>query len=389
MYIDNSQKKAKVGRVSIDVKENRIRIRFTYPKGKRNDFYAGEPSDRNWQRAIATAQTIDNDIYLDTYDPTLAKYKPDRAKSFKVVEKQPNLIDLWNVYKDLSKERVAATTIKKHWTTYEKHYLGRTPEELLELNKASEFVTHLLSRYSSGSIRPIFSNCLNPSVNLAVKTRKIEHNFYADVLLPKKSKKQIEAYEPEEVKAIVAAFYSDEYVKKSSIYPHSFYAPMIDFLSLVGCRPSECHALTWNDLKRKKDRLYIKFNKAYSNGILLLHTKTYEIRLFPVNSQLEMLLGSMDIIPNKNNLIFPSVTGGYVNQKTFGRRYWNTITTGLIDDDKLDKHLRCYSLRHSFITRCVREGMDVATIARISGNSTETIVKYYLAARLEFEIPEF
>ena len=33
--------------------------------------------------------------------------------------------------------------------------------------------------------------------------------------------------------------------------------------------------------------------------------------------------------------------------------------------------------------------MDVATIARIGGNSTETIVKYYLAARLEFEIPEF
>ena len=117
---------------------------------------------------------------------------------------------MWNVYKGLSKERVAATTIKKHWTTYEKHYLGRTPKELLELNKASEFVTHLLSRYSSGSIRPIFSNCLNPSVNLAVKTRKIEHNFYADVLLPRKSKKQIEAYEPEEVKAIVAAFYSDE-----------------------------------------------------------------------------------------------------------------------------------------------------------------------------------
>lgn len=387
MYIDNSQQKAKIGRVSIDVKENRIRIRFTYPKGKRNDFYAGEPSDRNWQRAIATAQTIDNDIYLGLYDPTLAKYKPERAKSFKVVEKQPNLKDLWNIYKGLSKERVAATTIKKHWTTYEKHYLGRTPKELLELNKASEFVTHLLSRYSSGSIRPIFSNCLNPSVNLAVKTRKIEHNFYADVLLPKKSKKQIEAYEPEEVKAIVAAFYSDEYVKKSSIYPHSFYAPMIDFLSLVGCRPSECHALTWKDIKSKKDRLYIRFNKAYSNGILLPHTKTYETRLFPINEQLKLLLNTMEVKTNTNNLIFPSINGGYVNQKTFGRRYWNTITRGLIDDGKLDKHLRCYSLRHSFITRCVRDGMDIATIARISGNSTDTIIKYYLAAKDDYTVP--
>lgn len=387
MYIDDLRRKAKIGKVSIDVKNNQIRVRFTYPKGTKNDFYLGVPTDANWQKALKTAQTLDSDIYSGNYDSTLVKYKPERAKKLGIASKKSNLRDLWEVYKDLSKERVAATTIKKHWSTYEKHYLGRTPKELLELNKASEFVAHLLSRYSSGSIRPIFSNCLNPSVNLAVKTRKIEHNFYADVLLPKKSKKQIEAYEPEEVKAIVAAFYSDEYVKKSSIYPHSFYAPMIDFLSLVGCRPSECHALTWKDIKRKKDRLYIRFNKAYSNGILLPHTKTYETRLFPINEQLQLLLNTMEVKINRNDLIFPSINGGYVNQKTFGRRYWNTITRGLIDDGKLDKHLRCYSLRHSFITRCVRDGMDIATIARISGNSTDTIIKYYLAAKDDYTVP--
>lgn len=88
------------------------------------------------------------------------------------------------------------------------------------------------------------------------------------------------------------------------------------------------------------------------------------------------------------NLIFPSITGGFVNQKTFGRRYWKTITTGLIADGKLDKHLRCYLLRHSFITRCIRS-LDIATVARISGNSTETITKYYLAAKTEFDVPEF
>ncbi len=58
-------------------------------------------------------------------------------------------------------------------------------------------------------------------------------------------------------------------------------------------------------------------NKAYSNGILLPHTKTYEIRLFPINLQLKVLLDSMDIKPNRNDLIFPSVTGGYVNHMSF------------------------------------------------------------------------
>ena len=388
MYIDNTSRKAKIGIVSVDVKKGSIRIRFTYPQGKRNEFNVGVSSELTWQSALRTAQIIDRDISINDFDSTLIRYRPKLAQALQIANRQPNLLDLWETYKETSKNRVAATTIKKHWCTYEKHYLGRTPKELLELNKATDFVAHLLSRYSSGSILPIFSNCLNPSVNLAVKTGKIERNPYAAISIAKKGKKPIEAYEPHEVKAIVGAFYSDEYVKPSSVYPHSYYAPMIDFISLVGCRPSECHALTWNDIRQKNDRLYIRFNKAYSQGILLPHTKTHEIRLFPINQQLKTLLDTMSTSENKHNLIFPSVSLGYVNQKTFNRRYWKTVVSGLIDDGKLEKAYRPYSLRHSFITRLVRDGWDIATVARISGNSVETIIKHYLAAKDSFDIPE-
>ena len=390
MYIDDLNRKAKIGKVSIDVKDNRaIRIRYTYPKGKRNKLYAGTVTDKNWREAIKTATIIDGDISTNNYDFTLTRYKLKQAQVMEVVEKTPNLSDIWNNYTSVNKDRVAPTTIKSHWKLYEKHYLGETPTELLEINKADEFVAHLLTRYSSGSLSPRFSNCLNPSVNLAVKTHKIKYNPYKDIYLQKKVKRHIEAYESDEVKAIVAAFYSDQYVKKGSIYPHNFYAPMVDFLSIVGCRPSECHALTWNDIKRKNDKLYIRFSKAYSKGILLPHTKTYEVRMFPVNSQLKNLLESIKVQSNNNNLMFPSVTGGYVNQATFSRRYWNVVTTALINDGVLDKKLRSYTLRHSFITRCIRKGLDIATVARISGNSTETITQYYLAAKTEFDVPEF
>ena len=341
-----------------------------------------------WQSALRTAQIIDRDISINDFDSTLIRYRPKLAQALKIANRQPNLFDLWETYKETSKNRVAATTIKKHWCAYEKHYLGRTPKKLLELDKASEFVAHLLSRYSPGSILPIFSNCLHPSVNLAVRTGKIERNVYAAIPIEKRRKKPIEAYEPHEVKAIVSAFYSDRYVKVCSVYPHSYYAPMIDFTSLVGCRPSECHALTWGDIKQKNDKLYIRFNKAYSQGILLPHTKTHEIRMFPVNKQLKTLINSMAKIKNEHNLIFPSVSLGYVNQKTFNRRYWKVVVQGLIDDGKLDKALRSYSLRHSFITRLIREGFDIATVARLSGNSTEMICKHYLASRDGFEIPE-
>ena len=388
MYIDNTNRNAKIGIVSIDVKKGSIRIRFTYPQGKRNEFNVGVSSELTWQSALRTAQIIDRDISINDFDSTLIRYRPKLAQALQIATRQPNLLSLWETYKETSKNRVAATTIKKHWRAYEKHYLGRTPKELLELNKASDFVAHLLTRYSSGSILPIFSNCLNPSVNLAVRTGKIDRNVYAAIPIAKKGKKPIEAYEPEEVKLIVGAFYDDRYVKPSSVYPHSYYASMIDFISLVGCRPSECHALTWDDIKQKNDRTYIRFNKAYSNGILLPHTKTYEIRLFPVNEQLKILIETMPTIENQHSLLFPSVSLGYVNQKTFNRRYWKTVVNGLLKDGKLEKAFRSYSLRHSFITRLIREGFDIATVARISGNSPETIIKHYLAAKDSFDIPE-
>ena len=384
MYSDQENQRAKIGKVNVDYNSNKYRLRWTYPTGNRNQIRL----DVNWQEALRIAKIINRDIEINDVDLSYGRYSAKHAQSIQIANKQPNLLDLWNTYKETSKTRVAATTIKKHWIQYEKHYLGRTPKELLELDKANEYVAHLLTRYSPGSILPIFSNCLNPSVNLAVKTGRIERNVYAAIPLGKKGKKPIEAYEPHEVKAIVGAFYDDRYVKPSSVYPHSYYAPMIDFISLVGCRPSECHALTWDDIKQKNDRTYIRFNKAYSNGILLPHTKTYEIRLFPVNKQLEILLETMPTIQNQNDLLFPSVSLGYVNQKTFNRRYWKTVVNGLLEEGKLEKAFRSYSLRHSFITRLIREGFDIATVARISGNSPETIIKHYLAAKNSFNIPE-
>ena len=52
MYIDELNRKAKIGKVSIDIKDNRaIRIWYTYPKGKRNKLYAGTVTDENCRDA--------------------------------------------------------------------------------------------------------------------------------------------------------------------------------------------------------------------------------------------------------------------------------------------------------------------------------------------------
>ena len=307
MYINNEERKAKIGKISVSVsRDNSIKLRFTYPKGKRNDINISTNTDEGWVNALRIAQTINADIELGQFDNTLVKHSLRHSQALEIANKRLNLLDLWETYKQLSKDRIIATTIKRSWIPWEKHFLGKTLLELLEIDKSLEFIAHLLTRYSAGSLDSFFSNCLMPSVNLAVKTGRIERNPYAAISLAKKAKKQIEAYEPDEVKAIIKAFYENIYLSKfARKYPHSFYAQRIEFMALTGCRPSECNALVWSDIKKKNDSNFIKFSKAYSVGILVPHTKTHEIRLLPVNKQLGKLIEDLEHKRNKHNLIFP------------------------------------------------------------------------------------
>ncbi|WP_146132130.1 hypothetical protein [Pleurocapsa sp. CCALA 161] len=119
------------------------------------------------------------------------------------------------------------------------------------------------------------------------------------ITFPKQVKKPIQCYEPEEIKLILDAFSKNIYNPKSSRYKHSYYYPYVSFLSLVGCRPEEALALVKEDIRAKGDRTYIRFNKSYSKGILLPHTKTHEIRLFPVNEQLKALLTIVQLVGHR------------------------------------------------------------------------------------------
>ncbi len=92
MYIDNTNRNAKIGIVSIDVKKGSIRIRFTYPQGKRNEFNVGVSSELTWQSALRTAQIIDRDISINDFDSTLVRYRPKLAQALQIATRQPNLL---------------------------------------------------------------------------------------------------------------------------------------------------------------------------------------------------------------------------------------------------------------------------------------------------------
>ncbi|MGB5711092.1 MAG: site-specific integrase, partial [Waterburya sp.] len=276
MYIEG-QKKAKIGAVSVDINRGKYRIRFSFPKGKRHYLRIAQVTPEGWATALKTAQLINRDLDLGCFDETYARYSPTHAKALELAQEKKTrtytLVEVWERYKDLNKDRIAQTTQNHLWKDCDR-YLSRTDKQLLELNKAQEFVSYLQSKYAVSTIATLFRSCLNPAVNAAVNAGLITINPYQSINIPKPQKKPIECFEPNEVKAIIAAFYSDEYKHKFSSYEHSFYAQYVEMLALTGARPEEIVALTFDDIKRKGGKTYIKFSKAYSKGILLPHTKT-------------------------------------------------------------------------------------------------------------------
>jgi len=387
MYTEG-QSKAKIGQVSVDINRGKYRIRFSFPKGKRHYLRIAQVTPEGWATALRTAQLINRDLDLGCFDDTYAKYSPTHAKALELSQqkKNYNLLLIWERYKELNKSRIAKTTQNYLWKDCDR-YLSRVDSKLLELSKAQEFLAHLQTKYAVSTIATLFRSCLNPAINLAVEAELINKNPFKQIKIPQPQKKPPECFEPQEVREIIRAFYNDSYSPKTSGYSHSHYAHYVEILALTGARPEEVVALTWDDIKKKGGNTYIRFNKAYSKGILLSHTKSKEIRIFKCNRQLTSLLKSITKLEN-TNLLLSAVRGGYLNHNNFRDDNWRIVLKGLVADEKVHKYLRPYALRHSFVTRLIREGVDIKTVASLSGHSVKTLLTYYLACRDDFDLPE-
>jgi integrase len=298
-----------------------------------------------------------------------------------------NLLLLWQQYKAVKKNLVAATTQKGDWPEVDRALNFVSPESLdFTASSASLLLTELLNRYAASTVRKVllYARAAN---YWAIEEEILFKNFYSRLFksIPKsqKSRRSQKCFEKHEIENILTAFASNEFVSKFSVvHLHSYYWGYVEFLVLTGFRPEEAIALEWNDIKN--DRIIV--SRAYSQGILK-ETKTYEARTFPVNSQLDKLLKSL---PRTQNLVFPSPEGGYINQHNFGERYWKPIVKKLVVAGKVLEYLPSYNLRHSWITRMLRSELDIATVAKLAGNKPDTIMKHYLAARTQdLVLPEF
>jgi integrase len=322
---------------------------------------------------------------MQRFDPLLHKYFGAKVVTAEKVGNL-NLLLLWGQYKIAKKKLVAATTQKGAWAEVDRALNAVSPKSLeFTATSASLLLAELLERYAASTTRQVllYARAAN---YWAIEEELLAKNFYSRLFksIPKSQKdgRSRKCFEKHEIDHILTAFASNEFMSKFSVFPHSHYRGYVEFLALTGFRPEEAIALEWSDIKNSR----IIVSRAYSQGILK-STKTYEARTFPINSQLGDLLQSL---PRTQNLIFPAPEGSYINQHNFGERYWKPIVKKLVATSKVEEYLPTNNLRHSWITRMLRSGLDIATVAKLAGNKPDTIMKHYLAAKTQdLVLPEF
>jgi integrase len=326
---------------------------------------------------------------MQTLTPELQKLLTQLSQHLQTTVEKPselNLLLLWQRYKVAKAQLVAPTTQKGDWPEVDRALNFISPKCLeFSASSATLLLAELLERYAASTTRKVLLyvravNCW------AIEEELLAKNFYSRLFknIPKsqKSGRSRKCFEKHEIEHILTAFASNEFVSKFSVHLHSYYRGYVEFLALTGFRPEEAIALEWSDIKNSQ----IIVSRAYSQGILK-ETKTYESRNFPINSQLGKLLQSL---PRTQNLVFPSPEGGYINQHNFGERYWKPIVKKLVAVGKVSEYLPTNNLRHSWITRMLRGGFDIATVAKLAGNTPDTIMKHYLAAKTQdLVLPEF
>ena len=200
---------------------------------------------------------------------------------------------------------------------------------------------------------------LNSSLKYAMKCKIIKEKKF-DYKIPKENlSKRIEIFNSEESSKIL--HYTKSQMDNKALG--------ILICLCTGIRIGEICALKWSDIDMKKgviyisrtlQRIYISTEKKSRITISSPKSKKSN-REIPLAYELLLIIKKFNI---KDNSYVISGTEKYIEPRIY-RKYFNKILR-LLDVSKLKFH----SLRHTFATQAIENGIDYKTVSEILGHST-------------------
>ncbi|MCL2835301.1 MAG: site-specific integrase [Defluviitaleaceae bacterium] len=160
----------------------------------------------------------------------------------------------------------------------------------------------------------------------------------------------------------------------------------LTLMLMLGLRSGEARGLRWVDVDFNTGIVSIEKNCGDTfDGLALTDLKTKRSRrklpLSPIlhdiliehNKRLNEYSRSLGSIWQDNGVICPNTTGGLMAKSTPNKAVKRILTAR----KELPRKLHAHSLRHSFISLLISNGLDLVTVAALAGDTIEIINKHY------------
>lgn len=368
------KKRTPNGECSIVSRSGRLRLRIpksVYPTGIQQEI-ALNMADSEAGRTVAAQILADVqlDIYNGELDPTLAKYQR------KQIVKQVTVHGLWCKYVEYKQPTIKLSTLNYYQEIGKK--LKKVPQSIVNALEVRDWLLRNISPAYTARILKHLSSALDWGIrHEEINLIKNPYNWMGQEIKRTNQPPEADAFTIDEKEAILNGFLTSHY------YDH--YYPLVYFLFLTGCRPSEAIGLRWGDISDDFSAIFFTGSIVEIKGksVRMSGSKTNRVRNFPINSELRDLLEAVHRTEYLlDRLVFPSVGSvekpiAYIN---FCQRAWCKTVNPIVN-----RHTTPYSCRDTFITEQIAANIPISVVAKWCDNSPQMIgTRYFDVSAVSF-----
>jgi len=253
---------------------------------------------------------------------------------------------IYNLERELKIRGFSSKTVKAylHYNKNLLKFANKSPKNI-NCDDIKEYLAHLKNK-----------NFSNTTLNCAISAIKfyyskiLKRKFFVnkEIFRTKKSKKLPEVLSKDEVRKILAAIQN---VKHKLI---------LALIYSSGLRVSEVTNIQVKDLDFRNKMLKIRQAKGAKDRITIMSEKVARV--------LEKYVKSKE----ENDYIFENNKGGKLSERAVQKIFANALK-----NSKIKKIVSCHSLRHSFATHLLEDGIDIRYIQELLGHARLETTQIY------------
>lgn len=360
-----AEQRNRKGTVAVHSLKGVLRLAWSY-LGKRFYLYCGL-ADTPLNRIVAEgkAKIIEGDLATGNFDPSLAKYKPERQNQITGTE-------LFERFTERKAKQIYDRTLPKYKALLARlqEFFGNKSAIAISETDAEKFKEALTTRMSAATLRERIG-LLKACWDWGIKKKLITENPWTDIKIRVPPKQKPHPFTSDEIQKILMGF--------SDLFPH--YVDFVEFLFGTGVRTGEAIALQWKHINNDCSAVWI--GESVSRG-RRQQTKTGRDRTIFLTLRLQqMLLARRPEGFCSEDLIFPAPQGKTIDDHNFRNRAWQPVL-----DAVGIPYRKPYTTRHTLVSHAIERGMNPVNVAELTGHNVKTLYQHYAGSISKPKLPD-